>query len=277
MISSSPFLYPYNLLTIFLLAKKVPILVLCQSSRYFDALIRFHQTNLSTDYKDETEHNRVNSSPINVIELIETNLDVFKTILMRLSSLMNQTRINKINNQLAETNPNQNYHHQNRSNHSHLNHHHPYHQRNYRNRNQHSLCREDRESNQSLDFLFDCVVVSSRYLFDCLERLFSDELVDKLRMESNDFAVNDAIPEKRKFLTKKIKHQDGCIDTVNQETATTAIESESKPKQNWLSILEIYRLAKIYNLEYLSCELNELIREKRTLFWRRIRNAYYFW
>ncbi|KAI7695195.1 hypothetical protein SSS_09773 [Sarcoptes scabiei] len=196
---------------------------------------------------------------------------------MRLSSLMNQTRINKINNQLAETNPNQNYHHQNRSNHSHLNHHHPYHQRNYRNRNQHSLCREDRESNQSLDFLFDCVVVSSRYLFDCLERLFSDELVDKLRMESNDFAVNDAIPEKRKFLTKKIKHQDGCIDTVNQETATTAIESESKPKQNWLSILEIYRLAKIYNLEYLSCELNELIREKRTLFWRRIRNAYYFW
>lgn len=103
----------------------------------------------------------------------------------------------------------------------------------------------------SLDFLFDCVIVCSKYLFDYLERIYSDEFVNKLRNDASDCEVTDII------LPKQNRNE--------------------YPAKNWLTMLEIYRLAQVYNLHYLTCEIQELIREKRAFLLKRLRNTYYFW
>ncbi|OTF78214.1 hypothetical protein BLA29_009026 [Euroglyphus maynei] len=117
---------------------------------------------------------------------------------------------------------------------------------------------QQQENQDSLDFLFDCVLICSKYFLDYLERTYSDEFVQKLRDITSELAVTDMIVPR--------DYYDDDNDNDNDEEENC-----------WLSMLEIYRLAQVYNLEYLSAEILELIREKRTYFLRRLRNTYYFW
>nr|XP_046908825.1 uncharacterized protein LOC124490386 [Dermatophagoides farinae] len=120
----------------------------------------------------------------------------------------------------------------------------------------------------SLDFLFDCVLVCSKYFFDYLELTYSDEFVQKLRNFTTELAVTDIIIPKDYYNVNGIEQQ---------QRQHVDITSSNDDTNCWLSMIEIYRLAQVYNLEYLSNKIWELIREKRAYFLRRLRNTYYFW
>lgn len=82
----------------------------------------------------------------------------------------------------------------------------------------------------SLDLLFDWIILSSKYLFECLERLYS-QLVSNLKRIGANFKLTDVI---------LLNHTDKCIQSTH-----------SADKNNFLSLLDICRLAVQYQLDYL--------------------------
>ena len=100
----------------------------------------------------------------------------------------------------------------------------------------------------SLDLLFDCILLSSKYLFECLERHYSHQFVVHLRKCAANFRASDVIPP-----------------ITSYHHGYTA---------NYLSLLDIRRLASSYNLHYLHAQLTELIKEKQTIARQRLRKLY---
>ncbi|KAH9421223.1 hypothetical protein DERP_012796 [Dermatophagoides pteronyssinus] len=214
---------------------KVPSNILCQSSQFFNALIHFHNdiddSNENQQQSTTSTSSSSSTSPtidLNEIEIIENEKqDVFRKIMNRFLAIV------AVDDPIEQQQPQQdnNYNQQ-----------------------------QQQQNQDSLDFLFDCILVCSKYFFDYLERIYSDEFVQKLRNITSELAVTDVI----------VPNDDNSNDDKHSN-------NDNDTNDCWLSMLEIYRLAQVYNLEYLSEEILELIREKRSYFLRRLRNTYYFW
>ena len=109
-----------------------------------------------------------------------------------------------------------------------------------------------------LEFLFDCVLVSSKYLFDDLERYYSKLLVLGLQECASIYSCNDVIQTPFCTLINAHHNQnDYYVDDYHH-----------------LSLVQIQTMARVFNLHYLYVLLGELIQQKRSVCLKRMRKLY---
>ena len=115
----------------------------------------------------------------------------------------------------------------------------------------------------SLDLLFECIVLCSKYRFVECERHYSQLLVHSLAECGTSYKINDIIEP----------------ITIEYENEPSRMNDHSSrhyhSSSNYLSLVQIRHLARAYHLHYLHSALNALIRQRQAIFWQKLRTTYF--
>lgn len=114
-----------------------------------------------------------------------------------------------------------------------------------------SLCSSRSSPNYSLDFVFDVVLMSSKYFLLEYEHIYSDLFVDILKQHTADIGVAEIVLPRQ----EKVSHSQRALFATS---------------------LEMKRAATIFNLDYLAGRLCEHISHRRSFYIQQLRNLY-FW